>query len=539
MDFDESNSYQRELQNREKRKRAVMMSIVICGVFMVLLFILIMVITYKDSITEKFYINGQLTSKISDNIYGELNGTTYVDIRALSSVLGYTYTKGEYKKYNENEDSCYLQNNFEIVALSSGKNSYDKYIEIADKATLADIKVTSKNKNGYQETIQIEDPIIFENGKIYVPLTSLPKMLNVGVDWQKYRKKFYTLENQIKKAQTAITKAGYAEMSGYYENLRAITDGFVVVGDADTASTKPTSKYYGVYSLKNGSEAISIKYDEITYSQSVEEFYIKVENGTMGLLDANGGTIIAPSEFEEISLLDKQNQLYLVKKGDEYGIVNRKGKVLVYAENDKIGLDEEYVSEFTLEPINNASLLFDKCIPVEKDGKVGLYNKDGNLILNINFDGLGYKSTSASKTSGNEQSVLLIPSSVGINGIVINRDDTYGIFDVKSEKIILPTSFEKIYAITQKGKTTYYMVDMSGTTYDLKEYLMQQGLNYITEEQEIKETSSDSIEDDEEKETPENEVANKTQDTSSQNEVTNQVKKSTSVENTVMRVETN
>lgn len=523
MDFEQSSSYQKEIQNRDKSRKFVMMSIVACGVFMVLLFILIIVISYKDSITEKFYIDGQLTSKISNNIYGELNGTTYIDIRALSSVLGYTYTKGEYKKYNENEDSCYLQNNFEIVALSSGKSSYDKYIEMSEKATIADIAVTSKNKNGYQETFQIEDPIIFENGRIYVPLTAIPKMLNVGVDWQQYRKKFFTLENQIAKTQSAITKAGYVEMSGYYENLRAIIDGLVVVGNGQS---EKESRYYGVYSLNDNSEKISIKYDEVTYSQSVGEFYITVENGTMGLLDAEGGTIIAPSEFEEISLIDQKNQLYLVEKDKEYGIVNRRGKILVYAENDQIGLTEEDVNEFTLETIENPNLLFDKCIPVEKEGKVGLYNKEGNLILNVNFDGFGYKSTAASKTSGNEQSVLLIPSTVGINGIVINRDDTYGIFDVKSEKILLPTSFEKIYAITQKGKTTYYMVDLSGTTYDLKEYLDDQGLSYISEEEETLPTSSDDIDEEDEERT-------------SRNEVANELVENTSVEDDVTIIETN
>lgn len=526
MDFEQSSSYQREIQNRDKSRKFVMMSIVACGIFMVLLFVLIMVISYQDSITEKFYIDGQLTSKLSNNIYGELNGITYVDIREISSVLGYTYTKGEYKKYNENEDSCYLQNDFEIVALSSGKTSYDKYIEISNNATLAGIKVTSKNKNGYQETFQIEDPVIFENGRIYVPLNSLSKMLNITIDWQQYRKKFNTLENQVKKAQTAMKKAGYVEMSGYYENLRAIVDGLVVVGDATTETSKPTSKYYGVYSLVKNDGAISIKYDDITYSQSVGEFYITVENGTMGLLDAEGGTIIAPSEFQEISLLDHKNQLYLVKKDEEYGIVNRTGKKVVYAENDRIGLDPSDIEEFTLESIENPNILFDKCIPVEKEGKVGLYNKDGNLILNINFDGFGYKSTAASKTSGNEQSVLIIPSSVGINGIVINRDDTYGVYDVKSEKILLPTSFEKIYAITQKGKTTYYMVDLGGVTYDMKEYLEDQGLAYTSEDEEAEETSSNNLDEDEE-------------NTTSRNNVANETVRNTSVdEDEVMRVET-
>ncbi len=480
MNLEESNSYQDNVESRDRKKRGVMLSIILCGVLIALLFIMIVIISYQDSITEKFFINGTQTSKLSNKIYGAIDGVVYIDVKELSSVLGYTYTKGEYKKYNENEDSCYLQNDFEIITLTSGDNNYNKYIEISNNATLAEIQVTSKNSPGYYENYKIENPIVYENGKIYVPLDSLPKMFNVSIDWQEYRKYIYTLEEKIQKAQKIIAKYNYQEMSGYYENLRAIMDGYVIVGDAEVAAQN-ASKYYGVFSLNDTAEIISLKYDEIIYTQNVEEFYIKAENGTMGILDNTGGTIIAPSEFEEISLLDEENQLYLVKKDNEYGVVNRNGKVLVYAENDKIGLDEQYISEFTLDTIENPNMLFGKCIPVQKDGNFGLYNKDGNMILNLLYQGFGYKSSATSRTSGNEQSVLLIPSSVGINGIVINLGDLYGVFDINTESIILPCVYDKIYAITKNGKTTYY-ADWGGNTIDLKDYLKSEGLNNVSED---------------------------------------------------------
>lgn len=479
MNLEESDSYKENLEKRDRKRRGVMLTIILCGMMIALLFVMICVLSYKDKITEKFFIDGKQNTKFSSSLYTDINGVTYIDVKKLADELGYTYTKGEYKKYNENSDSCYLQNDFEIVALTSGNTTYDKYIQITAKSTLANIEVVSKNAEGYSENYKLDNPIVYQNDKLYVPLDSLSKMFNIKVDWKEYRKNIYTLENRVKKAQSTITKYKYIEMSGYYENLRAVIDGYVIVGDASEITPKPSSKYYGVFSLTENKELISLKYDDIVYVQNVGEFYIKVENGTMGILGGDGSTIIAPSEFEDISLLDEKKQLYLVKKGTEYGVVNRKGKVLIFAENDKIGLSD--TSEFTLEPIENNNLLFGKCIPVEKDDKFGLYNKDGNMILNLLYQGFGYKSTATSKTSGNEQSVLLIPSSVGINGIVINLGDLYGIFDVNRESIILPCSYSKIYAITKNGKTTYYL-EYDGQQYDLKEYLEEQGLNYTKEE---------------------------------------------------------
>ncbi len=538
MNLEESNSYQQELESRDRKRRAVMLSIILCGVFIALLFVMIIIISYKDSITEKFYIDNVQVKTLNNSLYTEINGVTYIDVKTISSVLGYTYTKGEYKKYNENEDSCYLQNDFEIVALTSGNSSYDKYIELtAPNAKIAEIAVTTKNKNGYSETYKLENEIVFQNGKIYVPLDSVQKMFNINISWQEYRKKIYTLANRVSVAKSTITKYGYKEMSGYYENLRATIDGLVIVGDAQS-----TSKYYGVFFLGSGNkkakEIVSTKYDDITYAQNVGEFYITVENGTMGLLNAEGGTIISPSSFEEISLLDDngENQLYLVRKGQEYGVVNRNGEILIHPENDKIGLDSNDVKEFTIEKIRNSNVLFDSCIPVKKDGKYGLVNKDGDQVLNLSYEGFGYKSTASSKTSGNEQSVLLIPPSAGIKGIVVNYDDLYGIFDVTTEKLILPCVYSKIYAITKSGKTSYY-IEYNGASVELEDYLEDNGLKNVDEsgnliQSKLKEkdtvstngnvTSNENIIDDEKNTTTQEDIENDVQIKEQENTTSNE-----------------
>ena len=88
MNLEESNSYNQEIESRDRKRRAVMLSIILCGVFIALLFIMIIVISYKDSITEKFFINGQQIKAINSSIYKEIGGTTYIDVKTFSKLLG-------------------------------------------------------------------------------------------------------------------------------------------------------------------------------------------------------------------------------------------------------------------------------------------------------------------------------------------------------------------------------------------------------------------------------------------------------------------
>ena len=481
MNLQESDLYKEKLEKNTRNRRGVMLSIVLCAFLIAFLFIMIMILKYQDSITEKLFINDTQIA-IPEGFYKKLEEGIYLDIREIASLLGYTYTKGEYNKFNEDEDSCYLQNNFEVVSMAVQSNKYKKFIEVTGTPAIAEIQVTMKNENGYNETFGLKKDLKFIDGKIYASLEDITEMLNVQINWQEYRFRFYSLDYMITYAKNVVGKAGYTEMSGYYENLKSVLYGYTIVGNG----SEDKDSLYGVISLENGKEIISIKYDDIKFVQNVREFYVTVSNGTMGILADDGSTVIAPSEYEDISLLDDENQLYLVEKDNEYGVVNRTGKRVVHAENDEIGLD---VSKFDIIEIENSSLLYGKCIPVKKDEKYGLYNLSGDLVAGIVYDGLGYNSTATSTTSGNEESVLLIPPTVGIKGIFLNLNDLYGIYDVSTERLLIPCSSSKIYAITKSGETTYY-IEIGGQQYNLKDYLKERNLTNIDENGEFIENSS-------------------------------------------------
>lgn len=355
MNLEESDLYKERLEKNTRKRRGVMLSIVLCAFLIALLFIMIVILKYQDSITEKLFLNDTQVA-LKPEFYKTMeDGTIYLNVREIANILGYTYTKGEYNKFNEDEDSCYLQNDFEIVSMAVQSEKYKKFIEVSGKPVISEIEVTMKNENGYNETFHLKKELKFIDGKIYASLDDIAEMLNVQIDWKQYRFRFYSLEYMITAAKSIVGKAGYTEMSGYYENLKSVLYGYAIVGNGSAKEKKES--LYGVISLKDGKEIISVKYDDIKFVQNVREFYVTVSNGTMGILADDGSTVIAPSEYEDISLLDDENQLYLVKKEEEYGVVNRTGKRIIYAENDEIGLD---VSKFDLIEIENNKLLYDR-----------------------------------------------------------------------------------------------------------------------------------------------------------------------------------
>lgn len=482
MNLEESDSYKDQIEKNIKQRKSVMLSIVVCAMVAALLFVMIMILRYQDSITLKMFLNDKQIA-IPAGFYREIDGKIYVDVKQISSMLGYSYTKGEYGEYNENSDSCYLENDFELIAITADEEKYQKYIQINGAPTIAEIPIVSIKENGYFESFLVADaPVKFVDDRLYVCKDYLPEMFNMQIDWQEYRIRMYSFDAIVAAAKGIVANSQYPTISGYYENLRAVIYGLAVVGSDANNSNNSNSGLFGVVALNDLREIIGLKYKEIEFVQNTKEFYVTVDNGSKGILAADGSTVIKQSEYNDIKLLDEENKIYVVEKDGEYGVLDRYGKVIIHAENDKIGYD---IKNFTVEPIDNPSLLFKKCIPVEKDGKFGLYNLEGEVLLNIVNDALGCVSNAGAQTSGSKQNVLIIPSEVGINGIVYNFNGYYGIYDVNEEKPVIPPACESVYAITKSGETTYYF-DYNGQTIELKKYLIDNNLANVVDENEEK-----------------------------------------------------
>ena len=473
MNLQESDSFKEQIEKNTRQRKTVMLSIVVCAMIAALLFVMIMILKYQDSITLKMFLDGKQIS-IPKGLYRDIDGKVYFDVKKLGDLLGYVYTKGVYGEYNEEVDSCYLQNDHEIVAITADAPKFIKYLELSKNATkIADIKVSMIEPNGYSESFSMADaPAKYIDDKIYICKDYVTEMFNLKIDWQEYRIRLYTLADTVADTQKAVIKAGYNKYDGNYENLRASLYGYAIVGN--------DAGEWGVYSVKDKEELFSLKYDKIEFVQNTKDFYITVADGTMGILAEDGRAIVKTSLYKNIKLLDEEQRLYVVQKDKEYGVLNKNGEVIIHPENDNIGYK---VDKFKVEHIDNPSLFFGKCIPVQKDGKYGLYNVEGEQLLALVNDAFGCITHATSQTSGNKQNVLLIPSQVGINGIVYSFNGYYGVYDVNEEKPIIPPACESVYAITKGGQTTYYF-DYQGATYDLKQYLIDKGLNNVSDEEE-------------------------------------------------------
>lgn len=456
MNFEQSNSFMQEEEKKSKKKKMVICLMAICGLLIIALFALIMVVQYQDSQALKMYFNGQ-EIVISGTLFKQVEETTYINAREIGQMLGYHYTQGEYNKYNENETSCYLTNDYEIVTLTAEEEKFVKYSEATgNEHTIAEIKVTIKSENGQSEKYALNNKIKLIDGSIYVPFESLTDMFNAKVDLsQENRIKIYSFEQIVASGKNTIGRLKYDSMSGDYENLKAILYGLAVVGDGTN---------FGVISLTDGKEIIGIKYDDITFIPNLQNFLIKVDNA-VGMFSGDGSTVIKLNEYDDISVYDEEHQLYLVRKQDKYGILNRLGKVILYPDYDQIGY------EFSSDKASKEkyTVIYDKCIPVKESGKYGLFSIEGEQLLSCSFDEFGSK-LSNGNSSGNEKAIFLIPPEVGVKGIIINNNGEYGLYDVNVENIIIPCACTRAYSITKSAQTTYY-VEHAGVQYNLDEYL--------------------------------------------------------------------
>lgn len=483
MNLEESNDFIDRQRKNSNRKRVIVISMVFCAVIAALLAIMILIIKYQDSLKLKMYVDGKQV-KLTSTMFTEVDGITYINIREFADLTGYNYQKGEYRKYTEDIESCYISNNFETVAITADTDSYEKYIIPVfqkDQKTpiLANLEVTIKSEEEIAEIFKIENPVKLINNTLYMEFKDVIDVFNVQVDLSKENRIYvYTLTYVVSNAIKQLPSLGYTDISGNYENLKALIYGIAVVG---------RDNMYGVVNTATREEIAGIKYNEIVFVQNVKEFLVTAEK-TVGLISSEGNTIIKPTDYDEISVLDQVNGLYLVKKDTDYGVLNRSGDVVVYVEYNEIGYKN--TKNFVNQDISNPKLLFNVAIPVEKAGMFGLYDTEGTELLRPLYDGFGYI---PEKTDNlNEEGIMIIPETVGIKGIVISQKGQYGIFDVESKSIAVPCVCTKIYSVTKSGQTTYYM-EYNGEQIDISKHLEDNNLVSVKKNTNTKTSSEDNL----------------------------------------------
>ena len=452
-----------EKQEKENNSRKI---VIICLIATIALILLIggaiLVLQLVENNKLKLKVDGKKET-ISDEfiVVDSETQTIYYNIRQVANFVNYNFFNGEYKQYSEDRTKCYVECKDELAMLELNSNVIYKN-NAADKLNI-DKYITNGNVKIY-------------NNALYATSNIIQISFNVRLNYIENTKTIIieTLPYLVDYYREVATNYGYTGIAEDFITQKTIAKNLLVV--------KKDEKY-GVVNTKDFSEVIGTKYDKLVYIENTNEFIATNEKMT-GTLSTNGETNI-DLRYQEVGLIDGQARLYYVKNNNLFGVLNQNGRVIVYSEYENIGIDRNI---FPLDDIKNNLFLYENCIPLKKDGKWGMADKNGDIILNFEYDQLGYAEISnTSLGNGNNQTnvtslqpsgdkntnnVVVIPA---IEGIVIGKGNLYGIAN-SIGRIVIPCEFNKIYSVTNEGEEEYYL-EKDGRVTELTRYLEENKIN--------------------------------------------------------------
>ena len=467
-EFDRMASKKNEA--KEKKKKMLLTGIVICVIIIIALAAMIIYYQHVDATTFKVFIDDEQMQYTEGFYFTNEAGETYVRARDIANYIQWTYQNGEYGSYTEDLNSGYIQNEYEIASFVAGSNVLKKYIQVIAQPYFDEFGVEiqpyeANSIDGTLETTVLDLPIISQDGQIYFPLRNLNDICNCSVTYDNpYRMYIYEQKYLITLAQTNAAQFGYQNISGTYENMRLLPYGMMVVSNGSL---------FGVVDLYGGQGIIGLKYTDMVFAQNVKEFFVKTyanNEESIGIINVQGTQVVAPKNYGSIQVLSDQLGLYLVEKEGEFGVLNRSGEVVVHCEYDEIGIPQEILDTFNFGVEDNKYLLFNDTIVVKDGGKYGLYNIEGDQTLTAAYEGFGYLVAEDEDAIKNSENVLTIElddlelsdgSTRDVKAIIVQRTENgvkkYGVYDAVSEKLILPCNYNRIFSLTSKGTTEYYI----------------------------------------------------------------------------------
>lgn len=433
--------------------------IIACGVGIVALLVIIIVLLILVSTMK----NNRLSLVVDNQKYAvssyllKNDNVVYLGIEDLTKITknGYNYKSGS--KDVEDENKCYITNTYESTFFEVGSKEIYKVLEDINEI----------------EYYTLDNPIIKQNGKIYMPIDAVKIAANV---------RYTNNNNQIVITSIAFLEGIYNKQQSStfipdssivwettYSNKKLLKDRLVITHDQSgllglglvSSTTDSKTKVTKV----STQSIIDPKYVDIKYIEKFNQLIVKTENGK-GIVQINVDngnfsvkTKIVP-QYEDIKPINEN--LYLVtqssaEKVKKYGIVNQNGELVLPIEYDQIGID---ISKFTSNKLNNEYIIYDNLIPVKKDNLWGLVNLNGKNVIKLEYTGLGCISSNSSNN------VLIIPE---LDAIVVRKDNNYGII-TKNGKVLMQNVLSKVYKEKVNGKEQYSMV-YNDKKYNVVDYI--------------------------------------------------------------------
>lgn len=417
-----------ENQEKEKKKSKVAQIILISIILVVIIIIaLFSYLMYIQSTKVTLTLDGQVNKEIQELLYEE-NGKIYVPIKRIAQYFNYESYNGEYTEKSENMSKCYIQGENEVVNFELNSKEIYK------------LDLTSTDKKENYEIVEIDEPVKYKNNELCISIDGLQKAFNVSFQQdEKGNTKIYTLPYLAQGYETMVLNYGYTEISPEFVNQRAILEQEVLI-------VKNEKDQYAVIGLE-GDIILEPKYDKITYIPSIEDFLVE-SNEKLGIMSKNKKTKIAIN-YDSIELINKEKELYVVKKDDKYGVVDTRGNTIINIQNDEIGID---INQFKENNIKNSYVLIDSLIPVKKDKYWALYNLSGKQVVDYKYDSFGYIAAS-------NKDVLNLLEIPDYNVLVACKDKKYTLLNSSGVELIRSDVAEGIYMkIGEDEKKNYFIL---------------------------------------------------------------------------------
>jgi len=417
--------------------------LIIGCIFLIIIILMMLLMTTKQN-SFKIYIDGATVNVADSTLLSTVNNVTYVNIEEFSKLVGYEYHKGEYKSSIIETDKCYVEGQYETASFYLNEN---KVYKLAVK----------KLSEQYKEYV-VDNPVIIIDNKMYASIETIAKAFNVLMSITDNELNIYTLSYFVTLYDTKVKEWGYTGiLEESFENQKAILQGFLVV--------KKEGGLYKIIDIDNTKEIVLDRYKSIEFLEHTEEFLVEDSSAKFGIINLNGTTKIEPI-YESISMLDKEADLYIVQLSKKYGVVKGNGRTIIYPEYDSIGINNSQFSE---------DLLLNELIPVSKEQKWGAFNKEGKLVLNLEYDEFGYSLTSI-EINGVKELVKPVLYIERADGLVVKKAGKYGLVNTEGNELV-QIAVDGIYAINnaENEEKEYFML-YNGEELNVIERLIKAGV---------------------------------------------------------------
>ena len=215
-----------ELLDEENKKSVQKSNKILIGIFAaitILVIALIGVVLYMQNIQAKqfrFYVDGGASKSIAQNLFIFKDDEMYISINDMANYLGYEVNNGEYNKYNEDINSCYVMNTYEIAGFKAESQQVYKIVREYDD----------------YEYYTLKQKVISENGKLYTNSEGIELGFNVKFEYNKDKNYVivYTLDKIVNTYATNLKNTFLTSEKMTFSNKKALKYDLVITQNSRT-----------------------------------------------------------------------------------------------------------------------------------------------------------------------------------------------------------------------------------------------------------------------------------------------------------------